>query len=386
MPKEESVTQNKLKPQPINGQPSGLVHPKKLPMRKILLWTVGIVVAIILGVAASVVIWYNIQLKPVGNDIGKLDKITIASGSTPSQIGKELEKQSIIRSSAAFDIYTRLYGKSNLLQAGTYRLSPAETTPQIVQHIVNGSIDQFSITFYPGATLTDTTDKPKSKKGDVTTVLENAGYSDAEIAAALSKTYSGPLFDGKPSSADLEGYVYGETYNFNTGVTVEEILQRTFDEFYTEIKDNNLVANFSSHDLSLYQGITLASIIQREVSSSIGQKEPTQDQKQVAQVFHSRLAIDMPLGSDVTSIYIAHKTGQKEPDYGLVSPYNTRLSIGLPPGPIAVPGITALLAVAQPAATGYLFFLSGDDGAIHFALNDAGHEANRVNYCKEACK
>ena len=370
------------KPQPINGQPSGLKNPQKGFSRKFLLWVVSLIIAIILGVVASGIIWYSVQLSPVGNDKGQLKLITIAPGSTQSQIGNELEKLSIIRSATAFDIYTRLSGKQNVLQAGTYRLSPAETIPQIVEHFVNGSVDQFSITFYPGATLTDTTNN--SKKYDVTTILTKAGYSSQEISTALKETYDSPLFVSKPAGNDLEGYVYGETYNFNTGATVSDILKGTFAEFYKVVQANNLVKDFASHELNLYKGITLASIVQREINSPQG-NQPSTDQKQATQVFYSRLGINMPLGSDVTSIYIAHKTGQ-EPDYGLVSPYNTRLSIGLPPGPIAVPGLTALLAVAQPATTNYLFFLSGDDGAIRFASNIAEHEANRVNYCKEACK
>lgn len=370
-----SEPDDKSTPQPISNQPSGLITPRKYLTRNILLWMSGVAVAIAIGVATSGIIWYNIQLASVGSDISQLKKITIALGSTPGQISKELEEQLIIRNATAFDIYARLSGKSSLLQAGTYRLSPAETTPQIVDHLVNGSVDQFSITFYPGATLIDITNK--SKKYDVTMVLKSAGYSDQEISAALKKTYDSPLFAGKPSSADLEGYIYGETYNFNVGATVEDILATTFKEFYAKIENNKIIEGFAGHDLNLYQGITLASIVQREVSKP-------EDQKQAAQIFYSRLDLGMNLGSDVTYQYIADKTGVPR-DTNLDSPYNTRRYPGLPPGPIAVPGLTALQAVAQPAEGDYLYFLSGDDGVTHFAHTGAEHEANIINYCKEAC-
>jgi UPF0755 protein len=363
------------KPQPIDDQPSGLNIPKKRSTRNILLWVSGATLIIILGAIVSGIIWYNTQLSPVGGDISQLKEITIDAGSTPSQIGKKLKEQSIIRNALAFDIYIRLADNKIVLQAGTYRLSPAETTPQIVEHFVKGSVNQFSITFYPGATLTDTTNK--SKKYDITTVLKSAGYSDSEIATALGETYSGPLFDGKPANTGLEGYIYGETYNFNVGATVKDILQATFDEFYKVVQDNNLVKDFADHGLNLYQGITLASIIQREVSKP-------EDQKQAAQIFYSRLDLGMNLGSDVTYQYIADKTGVPR-DTNLDSPYNTRRYPGLPPGPIAVPGLTALQVVAQPAEGDYLYFLSGDDGKTYFAHTDAEHEANIVNYCKEAC-
>lgn len=376
MPEQPEEAATRPAPLPIDDQPSGLVIPKKNPKRKIIFWAIGILMVIILAVIISGIVWYKIQLAPVGGDISQLKKITIAVGSTPSQVGEELKKQSIIRSADAFEVYVRLSGKNSLLQAGTYRLSPAETTPQIVDHLVNGSsVDKFSVTFYPGATLTDITNN--EKKYDVTTVLKKAGYSDQEIAAAFEKNYNSPLFDDKPVSADLEGYIYGETYNFNTGATVEDILQSTFDEFYKVVQDNNLIENFKSHNLNLYQGITLASIVQREANSP-------DDQKKVAQVFYSRLEIGMALGSDVTYQYIADKTGVAR-DVNLDSPYNTRRYTGLTPGPIAVPGLSALQAVAQPAESDYLYFLSDIEGRLYFARTDAEHEANIVNYCKEAC-
>ncbi len=363
--------------QPINGVDSGLSVPKKRFNTKVLFWVVGITLAIIIGLIVSLLVWYNVQLQPVGNDKTQLKAITIKSGSTSGQISQELQKQSIIRSAIAFDIYMRLSGKNNVLQAGTYRLSPSDSVQQIVGHFVKGSVDTFNITFYPGATLTDTITKSGANKLDVTTVLQKAGFSDSEIKSALAKTYDSPLFANKPAGTSLEGYVYGETYNFNIGATVEDILTRTFADFYKIVQQEKLIEGFASHNLNLYQGITMASIIQREASSAV-------DQKQVAQVFYSRLAADMTLGSDVTYQYIADKTGL-ERDPALDSPYNTRRYPGLPPGPISTPGLSALQAVAKPASGDYLYFLSGDDNVTYFARTNAEHEANIIDHCKIKC-
>jgi UPF0755 protein len=150
------------------------------------------------------------------------------------------------------------------------------------------------------------------------------------------------------------------------------------------ITDNNLVAQFKTQGLSLYQGITLASIIQREVLSVGGATTPTSDQQQVAQVFFSRLTIGMPLGSDVTFIYGAKKLGV-EPISTLNSPYNTRIIAGLPPGPISSPGLTALIATAQPADGDYLYFVAGDDGTTHFGRTLVEHEQNVRQYCTIEC-
>ena len=373
MPKPNYI---KFKPQPITNIRSGLKHIQKISPRKILA-TIGISIGVIIALTVVILIfWYNMQLSPVSNE-AQLKKITIEPGSNSLQIGQELESQSIIRSAFVFDIYTRLNSKNSVLQAGIYRLSPSESIPQIVEHLVKGNVDQFSITFYPGATLVDNSDKPTSKKQDVTTVLENAGYSQKEINSAFNIPNIGPLFAGKPDDAGVEGYIYGETYKFNTGATVEDILQTVFDEFYNNIKKEDLIEKFKQRGLNLYQGITLASIVQRESGNP-------EYQKQIAQVFYSRLNQGIVLGSDVTFQYAAAKLGVPATP-SLDSPYNTRIYGGLPPGPISSPGMSALQAVADPAEGDYLYFVSDSSGKVYFAYTEAEHQSNIVNYCKENC-
>jgi UPF0755 protein len=341
-----------------------LAMPKKR-LKKIWLWVVGgLVVALLLAVGSAFA-WYKIQLSPVS---GKADavRVQIVDGSSPAQIGELLEESKVIRSRIAFDVYTRQIGVQGKLQAGAYRLSPAKSTEQIVDQLIAGDTDQFAITFLPGATLTE------NRAG-----LIKAGFSAAAVDAALTKTYDHPLFADKPASADLEGYMYGETYHFEGEASVEQILIRTFDEFYDVIKKNNLVESFKAHNLSLYQGITLASIIQREVANPA-------DQKQVAQIFYKRLNEDISLGADATFVYAAKKLGVT-PSVNLDSPYNTRIHTGLPPGPIAAPGLSALQATAQPATGDYLYFVSGDDGVTYFARTQEEHEANTAQYCHVNC-
>lgn len=371
-----SKNENATTFQPIEGQPSGLEKATKKTKKKIIIWLLLAILSILAILLIVGIVWFNIQLKPYSSGISEAKTVKIVAGSTSSQIGKELEKQSIIKNALAFDIYNRLNNKNNLLKAGTYRLSSSESTPQIIKHLTeSSSLDTFNITFYNGATLVDKTDR--KNKYDVTTVLKKVGYTEKEISQALTAEYNGLLFAGKPSTADIEGYIYGETYEFNAGVSVRDILQKTFDEFYKIVDKNKLIEGFAKHDLNLYQGITLASIIQRESSNP-------EDQKKVAQVFLSRLKIGMSLGSDVTYQYIADKTGVPR-DPNLDSPYNTRKYAGLPPGPISSPGLTALLAVANPDNTDYLFFVAGDDGITRFARTEAEHNTNVANYCKILC-
>jgi UPF0755 protein len=246
-------------------------------------------------------------------------------------------------------------------------LQPSLSTQAIVDHLVSGKLDTFDVTFLPG----DTLDNNRQK-------LIAAGYSATDVDAALKKTYDSPLFATKPMSSDLEGYFYGQTNEFDTSATPSLILQKFFDEYDDFLTQNNISAGFQKQGLTLYQGITLASIVQREMSSN------AKDMPGVARVFLNRLKAGMTLGSDVTFEYAAKKLGvAATPD--LDSPYNTRKYPGLPPGPIATPGNSALLSVANPADSNNLFFLSGDDGVTYYATTDAQHQQNIIQHCQKKC-
>lgn len=356
-------------PQPIEGTKTGLrakmgasFHRRK----KAWLWGGSIALAMLLLTVLGGFLWYQTQLSPVNASSTELIRVDIEVGTTPNQIAAQLKESGLIRSTEAFSVYTRITGTQNSLQAGTYRLSPSESTPRIVEHLQSGKVDTFNITFLPGATLQDNRE-----------VLIKAGYSADEVDAALSASYDSPLFAGKPQDADLEGYIFGETYQIGSGASVEEILQLTFSQFEQVIEQNNLVAGYQAQGLSLYEGITLASIIQRESGGN--------DQPEIAQIFLKRLEMGMELGSDVTYQYIADKTGVPR-SVDLDSPYNTRRYPGLPPGPIAAPGVAALQAVANPADTDYLFFLSGDDDVTYYGRTLEEHEANIRNFCQQKCQ
>lgn len=337
--------------------------------RSWLKWVTLVVLSVV--VAAAIVFslsygWYQQQLRPESNDTTLHVRVNIVSGATPDMIAKKLKTAGVIRNSLAFTIYAKLSHSENNLKAGVYDFQPSLSTPAIVDQLVSGKIGTFNVTFLPGDILANT------RKA-----LLSLGYSTQAVDAALNKDYSGPLFDGKPAGADLEGYMYGETNEFDSSATVEMILQKFFDEYESFITQNGIESGFAKQGLTLYQGITLASIVQREASNA-------QDEKQIARVFLNRLAAGMTLGSDVTYQYAAKKLGIA-PSPTLDSPYNTRIHTGLPPGPIATPGDNALLAVASPADNNYLFFLSGDDGKMYYAVTDAQHQQNVADHCQKNC-
>lgn len=387
---ENSTSRQQVRPvAPSTIAPQPLVEPPVLPplqkkrsrKKRVIGWVLGIIFVVLLIVGAAIS-WYFTQLLPVDAKNINIKVVTIASGSTPSDIADLLKKEGIIKNPGIFLMYARLEGVQNKLQAGAYRLTPSESTQQIVEHLVNGRVDTFNVMLYPGATLIDTTNTPESKKYDVTTALKRAGFTDEQITQGLSAQYpefTTTLFQGRPASAGLEGYVYGDTYTVSADSTVEDVLRTSFSHFWAFIEKNNLVEKYKQQNLSLYQGITLASIVQRESGAD------NKDKDKIAQVFYTRYRSGDKLGSDVTYQYITDKLGVAR-DINFDSPYNTRRYSGLPPGPIAVPGRDALIAVGNPSQTDYVYFLSGDDDVTYFARTYAEHEANIRNHCQTKCQ
>ncbi len=164
----------------------------------------------------------------------------------------------------------------------------------------------------------------------------------------------------------------------NADQNLQELFKRSFDELYGRLQDDKYLEEFARRNLSIHDGLTLASIVQKEV------KDPT-DQKQVAQVFLKRLGVGMQLGSDVTYMYAAKQMGV-EGTPSLESPYNTRKYAGLPPGPIANMNPSAIDAVAFPAPGDFLYFVAGDDGKTYFSKTEAEHEANVRAHCTTLCQ
>jgi UPF0755 protein len=311
-------------------------------------------------------------LGPVDPSSTRSIRFVVTSGETASAIATSLHEQGLIQQPFMFQMYTQLTGTKSKLQAGGYVLKPSYSVAQIVDHLTSGKTDEVSVTVLPGLTLEQLADP------DVKGSLAQQGFTKSEIAAAFAVPYDGPLFVGKPTGGSLEGYVYPETYKIMANDPLDTVLRESFKEFYAQIQTKGITEGLTRQQLSLRDGIILASIVGKEVSN------PT-DQRQVAQVFLKRLHEGSVLGSDVTFLYIAHKEG-RTPSVNDPSPYNTRRVAGLPPGPIANFNLSALQAVADPAPGDYLYFVAGDDGTTHFSKTEAEHLDNVARYCKVLCQ
>ena len=231
----------------------------------------------------------------------------------------------------------------------------------------------FSFTIRPGETIFD-----------VKAALAKEGYGAEEIEKAFNADYDFDFLKKRPAGASLEGYLYGETYEFYKGVPVEDILTKYLEGMDKIISENNLEARYAEKGLSLFEGITLASVVQKE--------SPANEQATIAQVFLSRLSYGWKLGSDVTVSYAIDVVDPNRNIYqdnaaalAIDSCYNTRLYTGLPCGPISNPNLPSLLAVAEPSDTSYLYFLTGDDGLMYYSYTEAEHNQNAAVHCQNLC-
>jgi hypothetical protein len=318
-------------------------------------------------------------------------KFEIKTNQTIGDIAENLKKAGLIRSDFAFKTYLKLSSKSAKIKAGTYSLRANLSAKEIVEQMEKGvaSSEVFNLTVLPGETLKEIKQK-----------LIKLGYLSEQIDTALLKKYDSPVLKGlydnegkltnpaQPANVALEGYLYGETYQFYKGETVEHIFETMINQLNSVVVANNIEEKFQKRGFSLREGLILASIIQKEAHS--------EDMPGVSMVFQNRLKVGMTLGSDVTATYAADLVNpnrdRNDPNNNLRvletdNLYNTRKHTGLTPGPICSPGITAILAVAEPDENkrSMRYFLTGDDGKMYYSVTDTEHTQKIRDYCQKLC-
>ncbi len=293
--------------------------------------------------------------------------ITIEPGSTTAAIASTLDAKGAIRSDWAFEWYVRNKQLRDELKAGTYVVYENQSVQEIVDMLVKGKVATDLVTILPGKRLTQIKES-----------LVKAGFAEADVTAALDPAlYNGhPALTDKPAKASLEGYLYPESFQKTANTNPQQIIRQSLDEMQLRLTPE-LRQAFSKQGLTLHQAVTMASIVEQEVGNA-------PDRAQAAQVFIKRYKSDMPLGSDPTAFYGALIEG-KEPSVLYDSPYNTRIHKGIPPGPIGNVTESSLSAVAFPAQTDWLYFVSGDDGRTHFSKTLEEHEELTRKYCTKLC-
>lgn len=329
-----------------------------------------VLVVLMLAIAGALVVRraYYANLEPVSSS-QESKLFTVPMGASVKEIAADLHKTGLIRSAWSFEWFIRNQDLRDELQAGTYSLRPNMSVPDIANVLTQGKVATDLVTILPGQRLDQIrvafTDTYKFDPTEVSSALDPANYANH------------PALVDKPQGASLEGYLYPESFQKTAQTNPQTVVKASLDEMQKQLTPE-LRAGIVRQGLTVHQGVILGSIIEREVGSP-------DDKRVVAQIFLRRLREDHNLESDATAFYGAALAGAA-PSLNYESSYNTYTHAGLPPGPISNVSASSLAAVANPAATDYLYFVSGDDGKTYFSHTLEEHEAQTSAHCQRLCQ
>lgn len=301
----------------------------------------------------------------------------IERGQGAKEIASNLERAGIISNDLFFNYYLWRDTSANLLQAGEYALSPSMTIPKIARKLKTGEVKEdlgVKVTIPEGYT---TLQIESALIAAGLAVSESEFVEAAGISAPLAHEIFGLSFlRDVPSRATLDGFLFPDTYFFDKNAELNDIVGRMLANFNGKVPEPSRV-KIKARRKNLYETVILASLIEREVQTS-------GDMSLVAGVLWKRMEIGMPLQVDATLAYLTgKKTGEITNDDKLIdSPYNTYKHRGLPPRPIANPGLNAIQAAIDPQESEYLYYLSTPQGDTIFSKTLEEHNENREKYLK----
>lgn len=282
--------------------------------------------------------------------------ITIKRGQSFAATTKYLYREGLIKSPFRFRLLARIKGADKRIQAGEYLLSSELSPNKILEAMVVGKVRLYKFTVPEGYNLKQ-----------IAEIISSAGFVTRE---EFLKAATDPIFVRQMNipAETFEGYLFPDTYYFPKGASAPDLItamvERLNSLFSEQWKKRAAEMGYSIHEV-----LTLASIIEKETGASF-------ERPLISSVFHNRLRKGMRLETDPTVIY-----GLKDFDGNLTrkdlrtpTPYNTYKIKGLPPGPIASPGLAAIEAALYPAESDYLFFVSKRDNTHKFSTNFKDHE------------
>lgn len=321
----------------------------------------ALAILIILGILGSAAWLYATVGRPYKGYEAAEVFVEIAPGSSPGAMGRVLAAAGVVPSAASFRTAVWIRGSGRRLQAGEYRFDTPISPADVVDKLARGDVYLQPITFREGLNIRQ-----------MAAIFEDRGFGTArEFIKAASNP--GPIAEVDPQATDLEGYLFPDTYTLPRKVTAEQLVSRMVQRFVQSLTPD-IRQQAAARGLSVRQLVTLASLVEKETGK--GEERPL-----VAAVYANRLKIGMGLQCDPTVIYALERAGRYAGNLtreGLKfdSPYNTYRYAGLPPGPIAAPGLAALQASANPADVPYLYFVSRNDGSHAFATTLDEHNRN----------
>lgn len=332
------------------------------PRQRPLLTAALIIFALIIAAAAGFGLWLRRTVsRPVEHESAD-NVISIEQGTGTQAIIARLSAAGIVNHPTALKLYLRLTGQAAGLKAGDYKFASPISPIQAIDKIRRGEVYLERVTIPEGYNRFEIAETLASKTGKAT----------AEEFLRIMDDQT-PIENIAPEARDLEGYLFPDTYNYSSKTTAEDLVHAMVNRF-EEVFTPEWTARASQLGMTIHQIVTLASIIEKE--AKVPDERPL-----MASVFYNRLKLKMALGSDPTFIYAAILAGDydgnpNQPRHrARLSPYNTYLVPGLPPGPIASPGRASLEATLYPDNTDYLYFVvNGTNGRHKFSRTAAEHD------------
>jgi UPF0755 protein len=310
---------------------------------------------------------------PIGPAAGTSDAaatyVDIASGTGTQAIAVQLEGAGVLRSRYAFDLLRAV--KGGKLIAGEYRFNQPATANEVYARMVRGDVYTIPVTIPEGYNIFE-----------IAQAVAATGLSSREAFLAAERSQTGLIADLDPNATSLEGYLFPDTYRFGRHATPAEILAamvKRFRQVWTQLGMKMPAGSEQVHQGEIPKGY-ISETAQTVILASLVEKEVSQDSERplVAGVFTNRMAQGIPLATDPSVIYAALLEGSYRgaiyaSDLQSPSPYNTYRRAGLPPGPIANPGVAALKAALAPAHTDYLYFVADAEGHSRFSATLKEH-------------
>jgi UPF0755 protein len=289
---------------------------------------------------------------PFGN---KSIEFEIKRGSTFRHAVEDLSRKGMVRDKWVFFLLGRITGIDRRIKAGYYPLWGSMNPLQIFNAIRLGKIIEYEVTVVPGDSLREI-----AEKFSALGIIDHKGF----FALCTSREI---LDENDVDAPSLEGYLFPDTYRFPKGLEVSEILPLMINRL-RESYDDAIMSGMLELDIPERDMLTMASIIEKEAVTD-------EERPIIAAVYYNRLRRNMPLQADPTAIYGVKGFNERITRADLVrkTPYNTYFIRGLPPGPIASPGLKSIIAALNPAHVPYLYFVSNNDGTHTFSVTMTEH-------------
>jgi UPF0755 protein len=314
-------------------------------------------ILLVLAVLGAIYLIYSAAVG--GDDVQAHEgpvKVEVVKGDTLSDVADKLEAAGVIKSAFVFKLQARYEGYGTEIQTGRYTFERGQDTDVVFHKLAAGkAVPTIAVTVPEGLTI----------EGTAQAVAKDSGVSAAKFEQAARETDYDYAFLEHPGIRTTEGYLYPARYDFEKGVTAQQIVDRLLGQYLVETQNLDVAGARDRTGLTEHQLVTVASLIEKEAASP-------REKPLVASVIYNRLDRDMPLQIDATIQYALERPKENLTlgDLKVDSPYNTYENEGLPPGPICSPSRESLEAAFNPEQTEYLYYVLKADGQGHFFTSD----------------